>query len=83
MEAVRESVEDYEYFVMLRGAVDRARAAGRADAAVAKAESLLQTAAQAVLAAPGADQLRWHEPKDRTKADGVRVAILEALAALQ
>jgi len=25
MEAIRESVEDYEYFVMLRSAVDRAR----------------------------------------------------------
>jgi len=83
MEAIRESVEDYEYFVLLRNAVEQARSAGRADAAVRRAESLLAGAAESVLAAPGADAMRWHEPKDRTRADAVRVELLEALGALR
>ncbi|MHC4399785.1 MAG: hypothetical protein ACYTG0_08905 [Planctomycetota bacterium] len=83
MEAIRESVEDYEYFVMLEKAVRAAKAAGRSDAAVARAESLLTTAAQKVLSAPGADQLDWHTSKDRTLADEVRVEILEALVSLR
>jgi len=83
MEAVRESVEDYETFVMLRQAVEKAKAAGRADAAVAEAETLLKTAAAEVLAAPNADQLDLHAPKDRTKADTLRVRLLKSLASLQ
>jgi hypothetical protein len=83
MEAIRESVEDYEYFVMLRKAVDRAKAAGRTEDAVAKAETLLSTAAQAVVQAPEADQLNWHAPKDRTRADAERVKLLQALDLLK
>ena len=52
MEAIRESVEDFEYFVLLRRAAERAKAAGRSAAAVARAESLLQTAPNASLEAP-------------------------------
>ncbi|MFH1267492.1 MAG: hypothetical protein ABIK89_17350, partial [Planctomycetota bacterium] len=83
MEAIRESVEDYEYFVMLRRAVDQAKSSGRTDPALARAESLLRTAAQEVLAAPDADQLLWHAPKDRTLADAARVEILKALTSLK
>lgn len=83
MEAIRQSAEDFEYFVMLRKAVDRAKTAGRADASVAKAEALLATGAADVLGAAGANQLRWHDPKDRTKADAVRLEILKALEALE
>jgi len=83
MEAIRESVEDYEYFVMLKRAVERAKEAGRSDAALAKAESLLETAAAAVVTADGARQIRWHEPKDRTVADRMREKILEALLSLK
>jgi hypothetical protein len=83
MEAIRESAEDYEYFVMLRDAVARAKAAGRADAAVSRAESLLADAAGEVLAAKGADGLNLKDPKDRTRADAARVKILETLAALE
>lgn len=83
MEAIRESVEDFEYFVMLRKAVERAKKAGRADAALAQAEELLQNGVREVLEADSADQLRWHEPKDRTVADRMRVRILEALVALR
>jgi hypothetical protein len=83
MEAIRESVEDYEYFVMLRAAVARAKSAGRTDAAVTEAETLLTDGARSVLAAEGVNKLRWDDPKDRTLADAVRVQILEAMTALQ
>jgi len=83
MEAIRESAQDYEYLLMLRDAIERAKTAGREDAAVTEAESLLNSAADEVLSAEGADRLKWHEPKDRTIADQVRVRILESLTALQ
>ncbi len=83
MEAIRESVEDYEYFVMLREAVRRAKAGGVGDAALRRAEQLLRGAAGEVLAGKGAMELTWHAAKDRTLADAVRVRILEALAALE
>jgi hypothetical protein len=83
MEAIRESAEDYEYLVMLQRAVEKARQAGRSDDTIGQAERVLATAAKTVLSADGAAQLRWHEPKDRTGADRMRVKILEALTALQ
>ena len=83
MEALRESVEDYEYLVMLRAAVARVQAAGRSDSAVARAETVLAEGVRSVLAAEGVDKLRWDEPKDRTLADAVRVQVLEALLALK
>lgn len=83
MEAIRESVEDYEYFVMLRKAVAEAKAAGRAHDVVAKAELLLSVATREVLGAPEVDKIHWLDPKDRTKADAVRVKILEALSSLK
>ena len=82
MEAIRESVEDYEYFVMLRKAVAKAKSAPALGPAVAEAESLLGTAAEKVLNDPEAKNIEWHAPKDRTKADAARVAILRALTAL-
>ena len=83
MEAVRESVEDYEYFVMLADAVKRAKKAGRTDSSVAKAESILSGAAKRVLEAENADKIGLRDAKDRTVADAVRVEILEALVSLQ
>ena len=83
MEAVRESVEDYEYFVILADAVKRAKKAGRTDASVAKGESILSGAAQRVLAAENADKIGLRDAKDRTLADAVRVEILEALVSLK
>ena len=82
MEAIRESAQDYEYFVMLRDAVARAEAAGRSDDAVAAAKALLADGAGSVLSAEGVNKLRWDEPKDRTLADAVRVQILQVLTAL-
>ncbi len=83
MEAVRESVEDYEYFIMLRDAVQRAKAAGKTDTEFAAADKLLHSAVDEVLGAEGADNRYWHLPKDRGLADAVRVHILEQLSALK
>jgi hypothetical protein len=83
MEAIRESVEDYECFVMLDNAVKKAEAAGRNAAAVARAKKLLTTDVQDVLASPGADKILWHAAKNRKQADAVRIEMLETLSALQ
>ncbi|TWT81449.1 F5/8 type C domain protein [Planctomycetes bacterium CA13] len=82
MEAIRESVEDYEYFVILRTAVERAKAAGDSRPAVAAAEELLAHGADTVLEAQGVSDIHWCEPKARTGAEAVRVKILEALLRL-
>ena len=79
MEAIRESVEDYEYFVMLRQAITRAKAAGRTGAEIDRAEALLSDGVRQVLVAPGAEKLFWREPKDRNRADTVRLDVLKAL----
>lgn len=81
MEAIRESVEDYEYFVMLKRAVRRA-SGGDTGPAAAQARDLLRHAADQVLGSQDPAGLRWHVPKDRTQADAVRVHLLEALTEL-
>ena len=82
MEAIRESVEDFEYLVMLRKAVDRAKQQDRNDEDVKKADLLLTDGVKTLLAAEGASQMRWHEPKDRKTADQLRVEIIETLTKL-
>lgn len=83
MEAIRESVEDYEYLAMLDKAVKKAKTAGKPADVVRCAEALLGSAAGEVLGAPGAQQLFWREAKDRTRADTVRVRILQTLDTLK
>ncbi len=83
MEALRESVEDYEYCVMLRSAIARAKKRGSASDDVEKAEQLLSSAIAALLQAEGAKSMLWHDPKDRTAADRLRIAILKSLDGLQ
>jgi hypothetical protein len=82
MESIRESVQDYEYFVMLRDAVAKAKESGQSDSAIQEAEALLNNAAAEVLHSDGAAELKWHQRKDRTLADRMRVRILEALVAV-
>ena len=82
MEAIRESVEDYEYFVMLRRMIDQAKAAGKAGPEIAAAETLLTNGVQQVLAAQDADKLFWRDPKDRGQADTLRVEVLRQLITL-
>jgi hypothetical protein len=81
-EAIRESVEDYEYFVMLRDRTLKAERSGQKGAALERAKELLATGPDRVLNAPGVNGLTWAEPKDRTLADKVRVEVLEAIVAL-
>ncbi|MHB8898818.1 MAG: hypothetical protein ACYC6Y_08745 [Thermoguttaceae bacterium] len=83
MEAVRQSAEDYETLVMLRDAIAAARKAGRGDEPVQQAESLLDKAAERVLAGASAETLLWHAPKDRSVADTVRAELLGTLYRLQ
>jgi hypothetical protein len=83
MEAIRESVQDYECLAMLREAVRRAKSAGRADAAVTQAECLLHAGVAELLASPGVDQINWHAPKNRSQADALRVKVLESLTAIR
>ena len=83
MEAIRESAEDYEYFVMLRQAIAQAKAAGKTGPEIGPAKALLSHGAEQVLGAPDADKLFWREPKDRGRADAVRVEILKALVMLK
>jgi hypothetical protein len=82
MEAIRESVEDYETLVMLRDAIAVAKKAGRDDEAVQRAEILLGNAAERVLRDASSATLMWHTPKDRSVADLVRVELLGVLAEL-
>ncbi len=79
MEAIRESVEDFEYLVLLRDRIAAADKAGQKTPAVAHARRLLATAADRVLSATGADKLSWTAPKDRGVADAVRLELLAAL----
>ncbi len=83
MEAVRESVEDFETLLILDKAVKKAKAAGRAGPALAAAEKLLATAADEVLNADNVDLIRWHDQKNRAAADTVRVKILQAIVDFQ
>jgi hypothetical protein len=83
MEAIRESIEDYESLVMLRRAINRAKAAGKAAPQAAAAEALLTNGVEQVLAARGADKLFWRDPKDRGWADRLRVQVLRNLTALR
>ena len=83
MEAVRESAYDYEYLIMLRDAVEAAEQAGRDDATVQRARTLLTEGPLRVLTAENADRLGWLDDKDRSIADEVRVELIEALEALQ
>ncbi len=79
LEALRESIEDYEYFVMLRAALNAAPAD---HPALARARTLLDLGADRVLGAEGAANKRWAQPKDRTVADAVRLEIAGVISAL-
>ncbi len=82
MEAIRESVEDFETLTMLRRATEKAKAQKRDASVVAEAEKWLETAANRVLSAEGASKIQLSAPKDRTIADSVRVEALELLKRL-
>lgn len=80
MEALRESVEDFEYFVMLRDAIAKANPG---NPALPKAKGLLQSGARRVLDAANANKLNWSDDKNRWIAEEVRLEILEILVELE
>lgn len=82
MEAIRESVEDYEYLAMLKSKLGQLEET-RQNPAIAAARKLLSEAADRVLNAPDAGKIYWNDPKDRGMADAARVQILEALEQLE
>jgi hypothetical protein len=80
MEALRESVEDFEYFVMLKDAIANAKTG---NPALPKAKELLKSGARRVLDAANVNKLNWSDDKDRWIAEKVRLEILETLVALE
>ena len=94
LEAVREGVQDYEYFAMLDRALRKASAQGRTGPEVEEARRLLESLPASVCDAAGhgggekaSDQplngFHWfNEEVDRTLADEARVQVLAALTAL-
>ena len=83
MESIRESIEDFEYLVMLRDAIAKAEAAGKPAELVGKAKALLDELPDRVLEASREGTLSWKEPRDRDFADRARLEILEMLVQLQ
>jgi hypothetical protein len=83
LEACREGIEDYEYLLMLKKAVEESSKKGVTGPALDRACGLLNDAPKRVKASAKNLTFRWHnEILDRSVADKVRVEILEALVAL-
>lgn len=84
MEAIREGVQDYEYFVMLRNAIGSTKNDPAFAGRVKQAEALLSTAAERVehVAESGLNS-DWNAMIDRTVADTVRLELLDAIESLQ
>lgn len=83
MEAIRESIQDFETLVMLRDAAQKAAGNAALLETVRAAETLLSDGVDGVLSAEGVDKLGLFDEKDRTKADAVRVEALKLLHKLQ
>ena len=83
MEAIRESIQDFEYLVMLRDAIDRATQAGTPAATLDAARTLLADLPGRVLDASRTPSFSWSEPLDRGVADQARLEILAMLARLR
>ncbi|MCP4643503.1 MAG: discoidin domain-containing protein [bacterium] len=82
MEACREGIEDFEYLVMLRDAIDRAVAKKADEGLVAKAKALLEGAVAQVLAEDVTTAFDWSDDVDRSVADEFRIEILKLLKEL-
>ncbi|NIP27750.1 MAG: hypothetical protein GWN67_25055 [Phycisphaerae bacterium] len=83
MEAIREGIEDYEYLVMLKNQINELEQQGRTDLIIKKAKDLLANAADRVVSDQTPQKLNWHQPKDRSVADKVRIEILEIMTQLK
>jgi hypothetical protein len=79
MAAVREGVQDVEYFVMLRERIAELEGKGCQSPLLAPARKLLTEGPDRVLATINAKNLSWFDPKDRGVMDQVRVEVLDML----
>lgn len=83
LEACREGIEDFEYFVMLRGAIDAAGAKGVSTETIQKARAMLTELPDQVLRTGENTPFRWYaNQEDRFAADRAREQILDMLVAL-
>ncbi len=82
MEAIREGIQDYEYFQMLTKLVAQAKALNLMGAEIVQAESLLKSSAETVLNAAGASETKWDVAKDRSSADAIVEDIGESIGKL-
>lgn len=78
-EAVRESVQDYEYLCMLRKQAEKVRAAGSDPEWLKRADYLLDRGVAQAVAVAVPTNMFWHVPKNRSAMDSVRIRILDAL----
>lgn len=84
MEAIRESVEDYEYLAMLQEAIDGAAERGVDASIIDGAKRLLEEAPKLVCEAYEADAgFWWKADCDRTTADTMRKELLDMMVALE
>jgi len=83
MEAIREGVQDYEYFVMLRARVAELEKRGAASPLLDAAKRLLVEGPQQVTREIASETLSWRTPKDRGVMDRVRVEALRMLTKLR
>ncbi|MBT3377965.1 MAG: hypothetical protein HN742_01355 [Lentisphaerae bacterium] len=83
MEAIRQSVGDFEYLAMLRDRVVGLGATQPDHRLLQTARTLLATAVDRVLSAPGVTGLKWEDEKDTTIADAVCWEIGELLERLK
>lgn len=83
MEAIRESVGDFEYLVLLRQRIADREKATPQDPRLPAARALLAAAPGRVLNAEKASELGWREAKDRSVADAVRTEVGEMLERLR
>ena len=77
-EAVRESVQDYEYLRMVRDAAGRA-GARKSEAWQARAKALLTEGVAEAVGSVSASNLLWRVEKDRSAMDAVRIRALDLL----
>ncbi|NOY81960.1 MAG: DUF4091 domain-containing protein [Kiritimatiellaeota bacterium] len=82
MEAIREGVEDYEYFVMLRNRVAELKKDGVANAALGAAERLLVEGPRRVTETIGPQSFSWSDKVDHEIMDQVRSEVLDLLEKL-
>ena len=78
-EAVREGIEDYEYFAMLRSRVEELEKAGKASPLLEQAKALYTAEMRAIIGDYQPAKMEWKNERDRTAPDRLRVRILDML----